>query len=287
MKKGGIFIVFLLTVGLAMAQHQLHGPVASDKTDGKTGLIEIAAADAWDINDTLRLIPCYDTYCHWDTNEIHLYNSLCLKTLIPDTFPLVYDDCDYEHPHFGYVTSDFGFRKYRFHYGIDIKLEKGEPVAAAFEGRIRISKRSKTYGYVVVIRHPNGLETLYAHLSELKVQVNDYVQAGEIIGLGGNTGRSYGSHLHFEVRYKGEAINPNKLIDFETCQLKTDVLEITKSLFEETATTVKSSKVHYVRAGESLSVIARKYGTSVSKLCYANKLKETSILQIGQKIIVQ
>jgi len=240
----------------------------------------------WNINDSLYRIPTYDVYCHWDTNEIHLYNGSFKFSIDTAHLHLIYDECDYAHPHFGHISSEFGHRKYRFHYGIDIKLEKGEPVLAAFEGMVRIAKKSKTYGNVVVIRHPNGLETLYAHFSELKVKVNDYVQAGDLIGLGGNTGRSYGSHLHFEVRFKGEAINPIYLIDFENCELKTKNLKLSKTIFQETID-LKAAKYHYVRQGETLSHIARKYGTSVSKLCYYNKIKESSLLQIGQKLKVQ
>lgn len=275
------WLVILCLIAYSKLYTQVHGPSNCTINEFSENIF---TETEWDINDSLQFIPHYDVYCHWDTSEIHLFKLE--KNIELSKLHLVYDECDYAHPHFGHVTSEFGHRKYRFHYGIDLKLEKGEAVHAAFEGMIRISKRSKTYGNVIVIRHPNGLETLYAHLSELKVKVNDYVQAGDIIGLGGNTGRSYGSHLHFELRYKGEAINPIHVIDFENCSLKDENLKISKKLFEETID-LKAAKFHYVRQGETLSHIARKYGTSVSKLCYYNKLKETSLLQIGQKLKVQ
>ena len=114
------------------------------------------------------------------------------------------------------VTSKFGPRRWRMHKGIDLKVLKGDTICSAFDGKVRIKGYERRgFGYYIVVRHPNGLETLYAHLSKILVEENQIVHAGAPIGLGGNTGRSTGSHLHFETRFLGQALNPAELIDFE------------------------------------------------------------------------
>lgn len=114
------------------------------------------------------------------------------------------------------ITSKYGPRRRRMHKGIDLKVLKGDTIRAAFNGKVRIKAfERRGYGYYVVLRHPNGLETIYGHLSKILVEENQIVRAGETIGLGGNTGRSTGSHLHFETRFLGQAINPAEIIDFE------------------------------------------------------------------------
>lgn len=233
------------------------------------------------------LVPAWDIYQHWNTEIIHpLRTDL---TSLNDTIVIILKDeeyeCDYAHPYFGEVTSDFGPRRYRFHYGIDIKLETGDTVYAAFDGIVRIAKYSKTYGNVVLIRHFNGLETLYAHLSKIDVEIGQEVLAGQPIGLGGNTGRSTGSHLHFEVRFKGEPINPNYIIDFKDGKLKSDMLALNKSHFNYLKE-IKAVKYHTIKKGETLSSIAKKYRTSVNKLCKINNINPTAKIQAGKKIRV-
>lgn len=233
------------------------------------------------------LVPAWDIYQHWNTEVIHpLRTDL---TNLNDTIVIVLKDeeyeCDYAHPFFGEVTSDFGPRRYRYHYGIDIKLETGDTVFAAFDGVVRIAKYSKTYGNVVLIRHFNGLETLYAHLSKIDVEIGQEVLTGQPLGLGGNTGRSSGSHLHFEVRYKGEPINPHSIIDFKDGKLKADLLALNKSHFTYLKE-MKAVKYHTVKRGETLSSIAKKYRTSVKTLCKINKIKPTTKIQAGKKLRV-
>ncbi|NCQ58884.1 MAG: M23 family metallopeptidase, partial [Flavobacteriales bacterium] len=145
-------------------------------------------------------MPFYD----WITDDIHrrkfdfsnVQDSIVLRFNKDNDF--------YTHPFNGKITSEFGSRKSRYHYGTDIKLETGDTVRCAFNGRVRISTYSKSYGNVVVVRHNNGLETIYAHLSQRLVEVDSTISSGTVLGLGGNTGRSYGSHLHFEIRYFDE-----------------------------------------------------------------------------------
>lgn len=236
-----------------------------------------------DINDSLRHIPAYDLYCKWDTRNIHAYEYDLTSKSDTTRIILQHEHCDYHLPCSGHVTSNFGERGARYHYGIDLKLRRGDPVKVAFEGVVRISQYSRSYGHVVVIRHNNGLETLYAHLSKRKVKPGEHVEAGEVIGLGGNTGRSSGAHLHFETRYKGEPINPNEVIDFETGRLKSSFLDISANNFEYLKK-ARAKKYHRVRSGDTLYGIARRYGSSVNTLCRLNGIRESSILRIGQSI---
>lgn len=239
-------------------------------------------------------VPSEDIYGTWDTLNIHPYrfdvNSITHTTFIPLCSE---NSCGYAHPIQGTVTSAFGPRKKRYHYGIDIDLETGDNVGAAFDGKVRIVKLSKSYGNVIVIRHNNGLETFYAHLSKVNVEVGQNVLAGDVIGLGGNTGRSSGSHLHFEVRYMGKPINPSDIISFDEQKLKTNALTLNKETFsyieEAKKLAIKNKgkgRVYVVKKGDTLSKIARKYGTSVQALCKKNRIKKSAILRKGQKIKV-
>lgn len=189
----------------------------------------------------------------------------------------------------GYVTSPYGWRRNRMHKGTDIKVQVGDSIRAAWGGQIRIvGWDPRGYGYFVVMRHDNGLETVYGHLSRPLVDEYEQVPAGYVIGLGGNTGRSTGSHLHFEVRYLGEALDPATVIDFSNGQLKqADEYVIGIKAMKQKRAEQAAMKWHKVRQGDTLSGIAKKYGTSVKALCRLNKIKETKILQIGQKIRVR
>lgn len=189
----------------------------------------------------------------------------------------------------GYVTSSFGWRRYRMHKGTDIKVQVGDSIRSAWNGQVRIvGWDPRGYGYYVVVRHDNGLETIYGHLSRPLVDEYEKVLAGEVIGLGGNTGRSTGSHLHLEIRYLGEAMDPAKFIDFTTGQLRnSEEYVIGIKAMKQARAEQAAMKYHKVRQGDTLSGIAKKYGTTVRKLCQLNNIKETKILQIGQKIRVR
>lgn len=226
------------------------------------------------------------SYDYWNNFDIHSKKYDFSYAIDTVTIVLQDSNSNYVHPWHGNVTSRFGKRKYRWHYGIDVNLEKGDSVRNAFNGKVRISKYSKTYGHVIVVRHENGLETLYAHLSKSLAKVGDTLKAGDVVGLGGNTGRSYGSHLHFEVRYMDEAINPEDIIDFTNGRLKSDTLCLTKNNYEYMSEIRELLKIkwHIVRRGDTLSHIASRYGTSVSTLCSLNGISRNSILRIGQRI---
>jgi murein DD-endopeptidase MepM/ murein hydrolase activator NlpD len=222
----------------------------------------------------------------WNNEYVKAYANIA----IPDTFRI--DVTGFIMPVLGRVTSPFGPRRRRFHYGTDVKLQVGDTVVAAFDGKVRIKKYERSgYGYYLVLRHPNGLETVYGHLSEFLVNEDETVKAGQPIALGGNTGRSTGSHLHFECRFLGQAIDPSVIVDFENSCTFDDSYVFKKSLIEEkyykskyTANAKKNVKYHRVRAGDTLATISRRYGVAIDKLCRLNGLKRTSTLKIGKSI---
>ena len=189
----------------------------------------------------------------------------------------------------GYVTSSYGWRRYRMHKGTDVKVQVGDSIRSAWSGQVRIvGWDPRGYGYYVVVRHDNGLETIYGHLSRPLVDEYERVPAGYVIGLGGNTGRSTGSHLHLEIRYLGEAIDPAKFIDFSSGQLKNkDEYVIGIKAMKQARAAQAAMRWHKVKSGDTLSGIAKKYGTSVRSICRLNNIKETKLLQIGQKLRVR
>ncbi|MCH5216292.1 MAG: peptidoglycan DD-metalloendopeptidase family protein [Muribaculaceae bacterium] len=227
----------------------------------------------------------------WDSGLVNCYQ----KASIPDE--KVINVSKFAMPHPGYVTSPYGYRKRfrRMHKGIDLKVQIGDTIRAAFDGKVRITKYERRgYGYYVVLRHENGLETVYGHLSKFLVEPNQYVKVGDPIALGGNTGRSTGSHLHFETRFMGYAINPAAIFDFENQTTHTDTYTFNKKTFENSrdysprgrntkSTYAASGKSTYkVRSGDSLSKIAKRNGTTVAKLCKLNNLTTSSKLQVGK-----
>lgn len=228
-------------------------------------------------------IPANGIYTNWDSLKVH-YPRFDFSTKKDTTYlPLLGPNSFYVQPVPGAVTSRFGVRRRRYHYGTDLQVKTGDTVNTCFDGVVRLTKRSRSYGYVVVVRHYNGLETLYAHLSKISVQPNQKVIAGECIGLGGNTGRSFGSHLHFETRYLGAAINPEYIFDYTNKKLISDTLAISKNTFNylhkisKYKRKLKSIKTHTVRKGESLTLIAKRNKTTVKNLKKINKIKGDKI----------
>ena len=185
------------------------------------------------------------------------------------------------------VTSDFGMRRHRWHYGIDIRLERGDSVCSAFYGIVRLSNyQRRGFGHYVVVHHYNGLETIYAHLSKRLVKEGEIIRAGDVIGLGGSTGRSSAPHLHLEVRYEGLPINPNEIFDFEKGCIRVKDYMLTPGKFAYIRQ-AKSVRFHRVRRGQTLSHISRYYGVSVSRLCRLNRISRRSIIRVGQRIRIR
>lgn len=252
----------------------------------------IPANNLIDFSDSLLFLfrnPNY--FPDWDTNNVFIQNAFWFKEdsiVIP---LLVTTKQSYYHPYCGRITSRFGPRGRRFHFGIDIDLNNGDTIRAAFDGVVRYSGYTRGYGIVVVIRHLNGLETLYAHLASSLVTHNKFIFAGDPIGIGGNTGRSTGDHLHFEVRFRGIALNPQDIINFEQCTLKTDTLILySKSNIPKSTNNkviISLPQYHTVRSGDTLGKIAMRYGTTVSNLCKLNNMRSTDIIHVGQKIRVR
>jgi murein DD-endopeptidase MepM/ murein hydrolase activator NlpD len=244
-----------------------------------------------DRTDSLALIPGYALYGGWNTGTIFERSSMAGKITDTVNIRLTHSACDHTMPVCGELTSPFGPRRGRMHYGIDLELDQGDPVVAAFEGMVRVSRYNRTFGNVVVVRHSNGLETLYAHLSQRSVEVGDHVEAGTLLGLGGNTGRSFGDHLHFEVRYLDQPIDPQRIFDVSEGELRVKHLTLDRKFFadlERTRATAAASakRYHTVRKGDTLSAIARRNRTSVSRLCKLNRIGTNSKLRIGQRIRV-
>lgn len=239
------------------------------------------------------MYPAADLYGNnWDTRWVDPFRSDKQNLHFPDSCAI---DCSsFVYPiaidSIARITSKYGPRRRRMHKGIDLKVLKGDTIRAAFDGKVRIRNyEGRGYGYYIVIRHPNGLETVYGHLSKQLVNVNDIVRAGQPIGLGGNTGRSTGSHLHFETRFLGQVINPAEIIDFENGVPHQDVyvfrnLKINGKKSNIYTSSTNKMVYHRVKSGDTLGKIAKIYGTTVSELCRLNGLKPTSILHIGQSI---
>lgn len=165
----------------------------------------------------------------WNSERVNPYGT---AVTVPDHHDI--DVSEYTTPCPGHITSNYGYRSRfgRMHYGIDLKLQVGDTVRAAFSGKVRLTKYERRgYGYYVVVRHTNGMETVYGHLSRFLVKPDQYVKAGDPIALGGNTGRSTGAHLHFETRYLGIPINPAAIIDFENQVPHKDVFAFDKRTY--------------------------------------------------------
>ncbi len=235
-------------------------------------------------------IPC-DSMYHgiWDVTRVNPYR-ISIDS-VPDSFMV---DCrGFYPPNINVVTSECGERWGRFHAGTDMRLKIGDTIRSAFDGKVRITRstmRKKGYGYFVMIRHKNGLETLYGHLSKVLVNTNQEVKAGDVIGLGGNTGRSTGPHLHFEFRYLGNPINPRKILDISDSSMvvKADTYLVERKVsFKEFNDYLHSPIKYYkIKQGDNLGRIAKKYHTTVSRLCKLNKIKSTTILRVGRRIRV-
>jgi hypothetical protein len=236
------------------------------------------------VEDSLLVIPGHELYREWNTDVIFGKRATVSDTV---RLMLAHSACDHSMPVCGNITSPFGMRRSRMHYGVDIKLQVGDAVVSAFEGLVRISRYHGQYGEVVVVRHPNGLETLYAHLSKRSVQVGDRVEAGEVIGLGGSTGRSTGSHLHFETRYLGQPIDPQTIFDVQEGELRANTLALHAGSFtavERAKAAAVAKRFHNVRRGDTLSAISRRYSVPLTKLCKLNRISKRSVLRVGQRL---
>ena len=252
--------------------------------------------------------PASELYQEWDNRYAHK------RTQMPDTFKIDLRHFCMPTPS-RVVTSNFGNRWGRPHKGLDIKVYIGDTIRAAFSGKVRIVRyEAGGYGKYIVIRHPNGLETIYCHLSKQLVSENQSVKAGEVIGLGGNTGRSTGSHLHFETRLCGVALNPALMFDFRNQDVTGDYYVYNVNTYDEESVeatrlrgkvgnggytrdlvqngepgSYKDKKhadndellYHKVKNGETLASIAKLRGVTVEKICSLNHLSANAKVRPG------
>ena len=223
---------------------------------------------------------------NWSSTKLYPYKKIDLS-IMEDTLIFRFKTSSFYCTPTDHLYSAFGPRRGRQHKGIDTDLNIGDTLRTVFDGKIRYANYVSGFGNLVIIRHYNGLETYYAHQSKILVEPGDLLSAGDVIGLGGETGNALGPHLHFEIRYMDNAFDPEKVIDLENQCLKVTELQLTKKDFEWKKQW-RERKYHKVKSGNTLGYIAITYNTSVKKILKINKgLKSTSILQIGQKIRVR
>lgn len=235
-------------------------------------------------------VTAFEYYSNWDSKKVDIYNldiqkfqdSLVLKLYdqkIGQFWKMPLNDL--------LVNSRFGPRWGRLHSGTDLDLNTGDPVYSAFDGIVRVRGYDRYgYGYHYVIRHKNGLETLYGHLSKFSAEIGQEVKAGDFLGKGGSTGRSTGPHLHYELRYKGLAFDPEFVYDFEKGEITKQDLLITKELFGHIAN-ARAAAYHRVKRGENLGSIAKRYGVPISQITRLNGISTRTILRIGQNLRIK
>ena len=246
--------------------------------------VDLSSLLAW--SERVRQ-PGNEIYGEWNTVNPNAYgpelsaNDTVLQLQLTDLNAY----CGFSMPVPPVITSRFGWRKGRAHNGVDLDLEVWDTVCSAFPGVVRFAAPFGGFGRLVVVRHYNGLETFYAHLHRIKVKEGDEVDAGQLVGLGGSSGHSTGSHLHFETRFKGIPIDPAHIIDLVNGELLCDtlVLKRTRSSF---AAYPKGTRFHTVVKGEHLSTIANEYGVPLDILCTLNGLAPVCRLRVGQKLMV-
>lgn len=295
-----ITLLLILCIGIIELSAQISAPCKPRRKSSmyivdNTGIIKQKHALDSAMNKRLNGeedMPADEFYDVWSTKGVNA-GRVALDS-VPDS---IYFDCTgYIPPIEGYVTSRFGPRWKKYHYGIDVKLNIGDPVGSAFDGKIRITKFDRGgYGSYVVVRHGNGLETVYGHFSKILVEEGQEVRAGEIIGLGGNTGHSTGAHLHFETRFLGNPINPERFFDFELGESKQCRYFMIKEVAFDWSKEYKNkakrrniengiAKFHQVKSGETLTRISKKYGIPVCQLCQLNGISRNNPLRLGQTI---
>ncbi|WP_196889279.1 peptidoglycan DD-metalloendopeptidase family protein [Aureivirga sp. CE67] len=242
---------------------------------------------------------------NWSNKKFFAYDRKTIK----EPFHLEFDTLNYTSPidKDKVITSRFGWRKGRAHNGIDIDLIKGDSIRAILPGKVRYVKWHGGHGRTVVVRHENGLETVYAHMTKQLVKENQIVKQGDVLGTGGVTGNARGSHLHLEVRYKGQPINPEYLFDFsDKNEIRAKDLWVSRkytnavnfssrrkpkiavhSTKEEAEKSSKvQKKIYRIRSGDTLSKIAYRNNMSITQICKLNKISRNKTLRIGQKLIL-
>ena len=314
------FLLILLLLGIfRISSAQIGSLDIDDQTQNRALLQQkiyqlpdfdkIDYAEIQSIEETFQ-IPSFHIYQEsWDTIHIRsksiqipfYQNSLKIRLVENNNNPFAF-------PCSGNLILDYGLLKKTFHPGVDFSEIEGSPIVSCFDGGVRIAKYYGDFGKVVVIRHYNGLESVYAHLKEINVVTGQIVKAGDLIGNAGNTGNVIDPTLHFEIRLFNELINPNKVIDFLNRKLMDNLIELTPADFNITPLIASDSiqmnpvkvyepipekskespQFHIVKSGDTLNKIARLYNTTTDALIKLNNLKgDGSNLQLDQKIRIK
>jgi murein DD-endopeptidase MepM/ murein hydrolase activator NlpD len=277
-----LFIFFLSTLGCLSQQTKFSLIPKKDTVNVYREMLNDNS------DDLMENHPADDIYNNmWTSDHVNPY-KIPVDSL-PDSIRI---DCsNFFVPVHGLITSEFGPRRYRFHYGVDLRLKVGDSVRSAFSGKVRIiDYEARGYGHYIVIRHNNGLETVYGHLSAVLVSMNQNVKGGQLIALGGNTGHSTGPHLHFETRYIGNAINPTHIIDFATGRVRDKSFLITKKqtfYYQHEAKATSQAKYYKVRKHDTLARIAARNGTTMKAICRLNGIKMKTRLKPGVRLRVR
>lgn len=296
-----LYVIAFCSLSMIYAQTDIY------LTADKEPITRLTVQDSVNKIDAIRKDSIANTWLttHWDTATYNPYKNE-VKTY---PFSIIFADSIYTSPieRPKVITSRYGWRNRRAHKGIDIDLVTGDDVKVMFDGKVRYVGYHYGHGKTVVVRHYNGLETSYAHLSKYLVKVNDTIAKSQVIGKGGTTGNARGSHLHLEVSFKGIYIHPEYLFDFgEKNSIRSEQVWVTKdwtipyvhsakkqsaisisTTYEEAIESQKrKKKLYVVKSGDTLSQISKKYRVSISSLCKTNAISKTSTLRIGQKLIL-
>ncbi|MBO4263933.1 MAG: peptidoglycan DD-metalloendopeptidase family protein [Bacteroidales bacterium] len=293
-----------------------------DIEDGRLLLI-LKDDHTWELVRNIQYDPDGIFRDHWNEQVVNPFHDVRRQDLPYRTILCLADSLGgFACPYQSKVFSRFGVRRGRNHNGCDLPYPKGTPVRCAFDGRVRVSMPCRGYGQLVVVRHANGLETYYGHLSRRDVTAGQWIHAGDTLGLGGSTGRSTGPHLHFETRVQGHAFDPEWIIDFENGRLRKNVFVLKRTFLSNHSRYVPSSideeeeiymseeqikaeeariaeeearrarelaaaRYHTIRSGDTLSGLAAKYHTTIRKICSLNNgLTPKTTLKLGRKVRV-
>lgn len=266
--------------------------------------------NSWRYIRTAEIKPDSTVYTsYWDMEKISPYREVALSS-IPNATPIQLVDSlrAYRFPIKGRITSRYGLRRKVNHNGIDIAVKVGDTICSTFNGVVRFSKATDTgYGTLVIVRHDNGLETYHGHLSKRLVEAGDRVVAGQPIALGGNSGRSTGPHLHFECRYMGQSFDPERIINFNTGDLRREELLLKRAYFsiyskyeqdwngekllaeaDKKENELSAERRYYkVRSGDYLGLIAKRNYTTVAAICRLNGISANAVLPVGKVLRVK
>jgi len=246
------------------------------------------------VNRDSSFYPAHAYYNRWNSRVAWDYPGSISKNDSIEVLLLKENKDEYHHPigvktlrrYFGWVTSPFGWRDGRAHNGVDLELHHWDSIYCMFPGKIRMARTYSDYGKVVVVRHNNGLETLYAHMSKTAVKEGQVVKAGALLGHGGQTGNATGTHLHLEMRFKGLPINPAHIVSFKNKEVHADTLVLKKMKHSYIAFPI-GTEFHTVKRGEYPSKVAKRYGITTEKLCQMNEITRKTRLSVGQKLRVK